>query len=72
MQTTNQGSQPNQVNSSQVTSWIQSASTDDLTTITKSLFSRIGSLDQTQQQRITREFQNNPQVSKLFNPQPAQ
>jgi hypothetical protein len=59
-----------QMNTTQVTSWIQSASPDDLITVSKSLFSRIGSLDQPTQQRYTREVGNNPQVSKLFTTQP--
>jgi hypothetical protein len=57
----------NQMSTSQLTSWLQTASADDVITVSKSLFTRINSLDQSDKARVTREFKNNPQANSLFN-----
>lgn len=60
-----------ETNISQFKSWLSSASPDELLTIVSALFSRIGTLDQTHQQRFIQEIQRNPQAMSVFEKIPA-
>lgn len=54
-------------NISQFRTFINDASPDDLVTIAPLLFSRIGTLDQSHQQRVIQEIQSDPQATSVFN-----
>ena len=60
-----------ETNISQFKTWLNSAQPDDLVTIAPVLFSRIGTLDQTQQKRFFEEIQRNPQAMSVFQKLPA-
>lgn len=47
-------------------SWINDAQAEDLEKITPALFSRIGSLDQRQQERVIQEVQRDPQAKRVL------
>ena len=53
-------------NISQFKTFIQNAPPEDLVTIAPLLFSRIGTLDQTQQDRFFKQVQSDPQSKRLF------
>lgn len=60
-----------ETNIGQFKSWLNSAQPDDLVTIAPLLFSRIGTLDTTYQQRFVQEIQQNPQAKSVFEKLPA-
>ena len=51
---------------SQFKTWLNDAKPDDLVTIAPLLFSRIGTLDKTYQERFIQEIQQNPQAKGVF------
>ena len=53
-------------NISQFRTFIQNAPPEDLVTIAPLLFSRIGTLDQTQQDRFIKQVQSDPQAKRVF------
>ena len=53
-------------NTSQFRTWIKDAQPDDLVTIAPLLFSRIGTLEQSQQERFIQEVQKDPQARRVF------
>lgn len=53
-------------NISQFKSFVQNAPPEDLLTIAPLLFSRIGTLDQTQQERFIKQVQSDPQAKRVF------
>ena len=53
-------------NTSQFRSWIDTAQPEDLLTIAPVLFSRIGTLDQRQQERFIEKVQSDPQAKRVF------
>jgi len=53
-------------NISQFRSWLNEAPPEDLVTIAPLLFSRIGTLDQAQQDRFIKEVQSDPQAKRVF------
>ena len=53
-------------NISQFRSWLNEAPPEDLVTIAPLLFSRIGTLDQAQQDRFIKEVQSDPQAKSVF------
>ena len=53
-------------NISQFRSFIQNAQPEDLVTIAPLLFSRIGTLDQTHQDRLIKQVQSDPQAKRVF------
>lgn len=55
-----------ETNTSQFRTWINDASPDDLVTVAPLLFSRIGTLDQRQQDRFIQEVRNDPQAKRFF------
>lgn len=46
-----------QINNSQISQWVNSATSDDLLTVSKTIFQRVSTLDQSTQQRFQREMQ---------------
>jgi hypothetical protein len=46
--------------------WLNDAPPEDLVKIAPLLFSRIGTLDQTQQDRFIKEVQSDPQAKSVF------
>lgn len=55
-----------EMNISQFKTWLNDARPDDLVTIAPLLFSRIGTLDKTHQERFIKEIQQNPQAKTVF------
>jgi hypothetical protein len=53
-------------NTSQFGTWIKDAPPEDLVTIAPLLFSRIGTLEQKQQERFIQEVQRDPQAKRVF------
>ena len=53
-------------NISQFKTFIQNAPPEDLVTIAPLLFSRIGTLDQTHQDRLIQQVQSDPQAKRVF------
>lgn len=53
-------------NISQFKSFVQTAPPEDLLTIAPLLFSRIGTLDQNQQERFIKQVQSDPQAKRVF------
>jgi hypothetical protein len=53
-------------NISQFRTFINDATPDDFITIAPLLFSRIGSLDQTQQDRFIQQIKSDPQAKSVF------
>ena len=53
-------------NISQFRTFIQNAPPEDLVTVAPLLFSRIGTLDQSQQERFIQEVQRDPQAKRVF------
>ncbi len=51
---------------SQFRTWIKDAPPEDLVTIAPLLFSRIGTLEQKQQERFIQEVQRDPQAKRVF------
>jgi hypothetical protein len=54
------------VSTNQFRTWIKDAPPDDLLTIAPLLFSRIGTLEQKQQERFIQEVQRDPQAKRVF------
>ena len=55
-----------ETNISQFKTFIQNAQPDDLLTVAPLLFNRIGSLDQSQQDRLIQQVQSDPQAKRVF------
>lgn len=53
-------------NISQFRSLLNDATPDDLVTIAPLLFSRIGTLDRSQQDRMIQQLQQDPQAKRVF------
>jgi len=53
-------------NTNQFRTWIKDAPPEDVVTIAPLLFSRIGTLEQSQQERFIKEVQNDPQAKRVF------
>ena len=53
-------------NTSQFRTWIKDAPPEDLVTIAPLLFSRIGTLEQSHQERFIQEVQRDPQAKRVF------
>lgn len=53
-------------NINQFRTWLNDAPPEDLVTIAPLLFSRIGTLDQRNQERLIQEVQRDPQAKRLF------
>jgi hypothetical protein len=53
-------------NISQFRTFINDASPEDLVTITPLLFSRIGTLDQSQRERLFQQIKSDPQAKSVF------
>ncbi len=53
-------------NTNQVRTWIKDAAPEDLVTIAPLLFSRIGTLEQSHQERFIKEVQRDPQAKRVF------
>jgi hypothetical protein len=53
-------------NISQFRTWLNDAPPEDLVTIAPLLFSRIGTLDQSHQERFIKEVQRDPQAKRVF------
>ena len=53
-------------NTSQFRTWIKDAPPEDVLTIAPLLFSRIGTLEQKQQERFIQEVQRDPQAKRVF------
>lgn len=53
-------------NISQFRTFIQNAPPEDLLTVAPLLFSRIGTLDQAQQDRFIKQVQSDPQAKRVF------
>ncbi len=51
---------------SQFRTWIKDAPPEDLVTIAPLLFSRIGTLEQSHQERFIQEVQRDPQAKRVF------
>jgi hypothetical protein len=50
----------------QFRTWIKDAPPEDLVTIAPLLFSRIGTLEQKEQERFIKEVQRDPQAKRVF------
>ena len=55
-----------ETNISQFKNWLNMAPPEELVTIAPLLFSRIGTLDKTHQERFIKEVQQNPQAKSVF------
>jgi len=55
-----------ETNTGQIRTWIKDAPPEELVTIAPLLFSRIGTLDQRQQDRFIQEVQRDPQAKRVF------
>jgi hypothetical protein len=55
-----------ETNTSQIRTWINDARPEDLLTIAPLLFSRIGTLDQRQQERFAEDVRRDPQAKRMF------
>ena len=53
-------------NTSQFRTWIKDAPPDDVLAIAPLLFSRIGTLEQSHQERFIKEVQRDPQAKRVF------
>jgi len=53
-------------NISQFRTWLNDAAPEDLVTIAPLLFSRIGTLDQTHQDRFIQQVKSDPQAKLIF------
>jgi hypothetical protein len=53
-------------NISQFRTWLNDAAPEDLLTIAPLLFSRIGTLDQSHQDRFIQEVKSDPQAKRVF------
>jgi hypothetical protein len=53
-------------NISQFRSLLNQATPDDLVTMAPALFSRIGTLDQSQQERLVQQIKSDPQAKTVF------
>ena len=53
-------------NTSQFRTWIKDAPPEDVLTIAPLLFSRIGTLEQSHQERFIKEVQRDPQAKRVF------
>jgi hypothetical protein len=49
-----------------LSSFINEASAEDLSGIASQVFSRVGTLDQRQQERFIQEIQRDPQAKRIF------
>jgi len=50
----------------ELSSFINEASAEDLSGIASQVFSRVGTLDQRQQERFIQEIQRDPQAKRIF------
>ena len=55
-----------ETNTSQFRNWLNDAPPDDVVKIAPLVFNRIGTLDQSQQDRFIKEVQNDPQAKSVF------
>jgi hypothetical protein len=55
-----------ETNISQFRNWLNDAPSEEVVTIAPLLFNRIGTLDQTQQDRFIKEVQSDPQAKSVF------
>lgn len=55
-----------ETNINQFRTWIKDAPPEDLVTIAPLLFTRIGTLDQRQQDRFIQEVNSDPQAKRVF------
>jgi len=53
-------------NTSQFRTWVKDAPPEDLVTIAPLLFARIGTLEQSHQERFIQEVQRDPQAKRVF------
>ncbi len=53
-------------NTNQFRTWIKDAPAEDLVAIAPLLFSRIGTLEQSHQERFIQEVQRDPQAKRVF------
>ncbi|MGH6658434.1 MAG: hypothetical protein ACREBM_02160 [Sphingomicrobium sp.] len=53
-------------NASKFRTWIKDAQPEDLLTVAPLFFSRIGTLEQSHQDRFIKEVQNDPQAKRVF------
>lgn len=53
-------------NASKFRTWIKDAQPEDLLTVAPLLFSRIGTLEQSQQDRFIKEVHSDPQAKRVF------
>ena len=53
-------------NASQFRTWIKDAQPEDLLSIAPLFFSRIGTLEQSHQDRLIKDVQNDPQAKRVF------
>lgn len=53
-------------NAAQIKQWLDSASPDDVLTVTQAGLKRVGSLDQTYRDRFTQQAKSEPVISRLF------
>ena len=53
-------------NASKFRTWIKDEQPEDLVSIAPLLFSRIGTLEQGQQERFIKEVQSDPQAKRVF------
>jgi hypothetical protein len=53
-------------NTSQFRTWIKDAPPEDLVTIAPLLLTRIGTLEQSHQERFVQEVQRDPQAKRVF------
>ena len=54
------------INTSQFRTWIKDAPPEDLVTIAPLLFSRIGTLEPSHQEKFIQEVQSDPQAKRVF------
>lgn len=54
------------MDNNQVKDWLNNASQDDVIAHAKTVLSKIGSYDQTSQERFARELRQDPTTAKLF------
>ncbi len=55
-----------ETNTSQFRTWIKDASPEDLVTVAPLLFGRIGTLEQSHQERFIKQIQQDPQAKRVF------
>jgi hypothetical protein len=55
----------------QINSWISTASQQDLTALGETVLNRISQSDQKHRDAFVKRVQDNPQISRMFDKQPA-